>query len=127
MDDLEDAGDLLGHLKMVVVFVLKIDDLAAGHTMHVMMVTDIGIETLGSAKHFHDVYQADRGKGQKSAVDRIERDVRKFFLNCPEHQICRGVPVRLNEGPVDGHPLRRNLELMPATGRSETFNMLVDR
>jgi hypothetical protein len=95
--------------------------------VQVVVVSNIGVKTLGAAEYLHHVHHPDVGKGQQRAVDRIKRDVRKRFIDSPEHQIRCGVLFRLNENPENGYALGRNFKLVAAAGFHKKLHTLIDR
>ena len=104
---------------------LKIDDLPAGHAVHVMVVVDIGIEAFGTAEDFHHIDDPQTGERQKRAVDRIERNTGEFPLDGLVHHIRRGMLVRPNQRAIDGNALRGHFKIVLTAGCDEALHAML--
>jgi len=94
---------------------IKIEYLTAMSAMDMVVVTDIRIESLGSAESFDDLYNADLGEGQKGAVHGVEGNVAIFFFDDLINGVSRRMGVRIKEFAINRDPLGGNFKSMRLT------------
>jgi hypothetical protein len=126
-EHVEMLGDLRRDLQDIEVWMAKIQYLATGCAMQVVMAGEIGIEPLGSAEYFDDIHDTDPRKSQQGTVDRVIGYVGVLPAHDAINGIGRGMIVPLDQLTVDRNPLRRDFQVMRMTGFNECLDFLRQR
>jgi hypothetical protein len=74
--------------------------------MKMVVVVDVWIETLGTAKYVNDIYDANFGKSFETAVYRIEGNIGKIFLDQLINVVGSGMSLQAFEFLKNNHTLR---------------------
>ena len=93
--------------------------------MHVVVIRNIGIKAFGTAKHLHQIHQADLGECQHRAADGIVGDIWKLFLDRLKHVIYGGMLGGVEQLPINRHPLGGYFEVVSLAFCDEILNQRI--